>query len=109
LPDAGTEYAARWRTDRPDDAVCIAPLVSKQGLTEKLAAQFLRVFEETRSFITPENLQADKLTVVQRGCRLAIIADVDLAGLDSLGKTLICYEMILQLWAPDRKLGSETL
>jgi hypothetical protein len=86
-----------------------------------MATSFLGTFDHTIFFIErsskfraddPSGLaeaeQLNKLTVVQRGRRLAIRADVDLAGLDRLGETLICYQTILQLWAPEREVGSAT-
>jgi hypothetical protein len=115
------DYAARWRGGRPEDAVCIAELISEHGFTEKMAASFLRTFDQCIFYIERSSKfpadatsgsaaaeQQNKLTVVQRGGRLAIRADVDVAGLDRLGETLVGYEMILQLWAPDRELGPAT-
>ena len=114
-PTMLADYAVRWRGGRPADDVCIAALIGEHGFTEKMAASFLWTFGQCIFYIErsskfraddPSGLaeaeQQNKLTVVQRGCRLAIHADLDLAGLDRLGETLICYQTILQLWAPDR-------
>ena len=120
-PKMLADYAVRWRGGRPADDVCIAALIGEHGFTEKMAASFLWTFGQCIFYIErsskfraddPSGLaeaeQQNKLTVVQRGCRLAIHADVDVAGLDRLGETLVGYEMILQLWAPDRGAGSAT-
>ncbi len=110
------EYAARWGARRPEDAACIAQLIHEQGFSEKLAAQFVRLFDEVVLFLNQrqpklaageipdpsapmaQSRSQNQLEVVQHGCRLKMAADLDLTGLDAFGETLICYEKILRLW-----------
>jgi len=125
-PKMFADYAARWRDGRPEDETCIAALVSEHGFTEKMAAEFIWLFDDTIPYMrsgskvpiqdsnipgpdTPESPvlvvepeERNKLAVVQRGCRLEIVADLDLEGLDKLGETLNGYQKILQLWAPEK-------
>ena len=49
-----------------------------------------------------EPQERNRVAIVQRGCRLEIVADLDLEGLDKLGETLNGYQKILQLWAPEK-------
>jgi hypothetical protein len=137
-PQLIADYAVRWRGSRPEDHVCIAQLVREHGLSEQMAARFLRVFDEANFFISrympeitsddrPEpppvvdNRQPasatgispperDQFNVVQRGNRLEITANVDLAGLRALGAILDQYQKILQLVSPqaDREQAGET-
>ena len=123
-PQLIADYAVRWRGSRPEDHVCIAQLVREHGLSEQMAARFLRVFDEANLFISrymPEVTsddrsepppvvdhsrqpasatgtsppERDQFNVVQRGSRLEITANVDLAGLLALQKILTRYESVL--------------
>jgi len=51
-PQLIADYAVRWRGSRPEDHVCIAQLVREHGLSEQMAARFLRVFDEANFFIS---------------------------------------------------------
>ena len=98
-------------------SVCIAQLGSEQGFSEQTAARFLKVFDESWSYLKQKpsavgadqapDRQPNELTLVLHGARLELTADLDLAGLDNLRQTLTCYERILQLLSPDREVGSE--
>ena len=125
-PKMLADYAARWRDGRPEDDTCIAALVSEHGFTEKMAADFIWLFDDTIPYMrsgskvpiqdsnipgpdTPESpvlagepQERNRVAIVQRGCRLEIVADLDLEGLDKLGETLNGYQKILQLWAPEK-------
>src|SRR5260221_7796112 len=108
-------YAAQWREERPDDAVCIDDLKTGHGFTEAAAARFLQVFDDAMlsvrvvaSWIGPGNEREsgvvmahgsdetaaqdrEGLHIVQRDRRLEIKADVDLAGLRELFEILPHY------------------
>jgi hypothetical protein len=120
------DYAARWLAGRPEDDTCIAELTHERGFTEKVAARFLRVFDQAIIFIRParesstgaspepppdripekpvpaEMLSArerNRLHLHRRGDRLELRANVDLAGLAELQEALARYER-------DWRLGS---
>lgn len=46
-PKVIAKYFAEWKTDRPDDAVCLDRLVLKDGFTESAAKLFLNVYDGT--------------------------------------------------------------
>lgn len=46
-PKVIAKYFAEWKTDRPDDAVCLDRLVLKDGFTEATAKLFLSVYDGT--------------------------------------------------------------
>ncbi|RWP62133.1 hypothetical protein [Mesorhizobium sp.] len=46
-PKAIARYFAEWKTDRPDDAVCLDRLVLKDGFTDSAAKLFLTVYDST--------------------------------------------------------------
>jgi hypothetical protein len=132
-PPLIADYAARWRDRRPEDDVCVAQLISEHGFTEQMAARFLRVFEEANFFISrympeltsdsrPETSSVvvhnpqpasvngasppnrDQFNIVQRGKRLEITGNVDLAGLHALREILANYEKSLS--APEMEVGA---
>jgi hypothetical protein len=125
-PKLIADQAARWGYPRPADHLCIPELVKEYGFTEERAARFLKVFDNAPFFIGPykpeitleEKSQPpcpvvdhthpgapanaaslsehNQLNVYQRGNRLQITADVDLAGLAELQQILDQYRD--QLW-----------
>src|SRR5260221_1943115 len=118
-PKLIAHYAAKWREERPDDAICIDDLKTWHGFTEAAAARFLQVFDETMqllrfaaTWIGPDNelesgvamapgsgetaaQDREGLHIVQRDRRLEIKADIDLAGLRELFEILLHYRTIL--------------
>ena len=89
----------------------------EHGFTEQMAAHFLRIFDEVYGYLTqgPSKVAADhgpdpethEVTIVLRGRRLELTADVDLAGLDYLRESLTSYQKILQVLTPDQEVGSD--
>jgi hypothetical protein len=134
-PQLIADYAVRWRGNRPEDQVCIAELIREHGISEQMAARFLKGFDEANFSISrymPEIASdepppvvdhsrqpalatgasppgGDQINVVQRGNRLEITANVDLAGLRALQKILTRYESVFGLVSPraDRRRAKD--
>lgn len=54
-PKLIAEFAERWGDGRPDDSHAISDLKFEHGFTDESAPRFLRVFDDTIRFTTPED------------------------------------------------------